>query len=197
MMEARLQTQLGALAQMLRRARLLRALASCWAVAAAVGLALLVIQSLMGRELPLKLWVLPLAVGMALAGVVFLRQKQQADESSDLIRNLEPHEPEVRHLLSAAAEQRPAGASGAFSFLQLRVIEEALAHPRQEVWRRQLEQRLAFARMGQAGALLALVVMVLALNRGATHGASVLGSLLGEEITVTPATRRWNAARGW
>ena len=64
MMEARLQTQLGALAQMLRRARLWRALASCWAVAAAVGLALLVIQSLMGREFHLKLWVMPLAVGL-------------------------------------------------------------------------------------------------------------------------------------
>ena len=49
MMEARLQTQLGALAQMLRRARLWRALASCWAAASAVGLTLLVIQSQIGR----------------------------------------------------------------------------------------------------------------------------------------------------
>jgi hypothetical protein len=185
-MEARLQTQLGVLEQMLRRARLWRALASCWAVAAAVGLALLVIQSLMGRELPLKLSIMPLAVGMALAGVVFLRQKQQADDTLDLIRKLELQESEVRHLLSAAAEQRAAGAPGGFSFLQLRVIEEALAHPRQEVWRRQLEQRLTFARIGHVGALLALLIMVLALTRGATHGASGLGSLLGEEITVTP-----------
>ena len=106
MMEARLQTQFGALAQMLRRARLWRALASCWAVAAAMGLALLVIQSLMGREFHLKLWVMPLAVGMVLAGIVFMRQKQQADDTLDLIRNLEPDQPEVRHLLSAAAEQQ-------------------------------------------------------------------------------------------
>ena len=45
MMEARLQTQLGPLGQMLRHARLCRALASCWAVAAAVGLALFVIKA--------------------------------------------------------------------------------------------------------------------------------------------------------
>src|SRR5208282_6329157 len=110
MMEARLQTQLSALAQMLHRARLWRALASCWAVAAAVGLTLLVIQSLMGREFNLKLWVVPLAVGIALAGIVCLRQRQQAYDALDVIRNLEPHQPEVRHLLAAAAEQRATGA---------------------------------------------------------------------------------------
>jgi hypothetical protein len=186
MMEVRLQTQFSTLAQMHRRARLWRALASCWAVAAAVGLALLVIQSLIGRELQLKLWVIPLVVGTALAGIVFLRQKQQADDTLYLIRNLEPHQPEVRHLLSAAAEQRAAGAPSGFSFLQLRVIEEALAHPRQGVWRRQLEQRLAFVRIGHAGALLAMLTIMLALSRGASHGASGVGSLPGEEITVTP-----------
>ena len=186
MMEARLQTQLSALAQVLHRARLWRALASCWAVAAAVGLTLLVIQSLMGREFHLKLWVVPLAVGIALAGIVCLRQRQQAYDALDVIRNLEPHQPEVRHLLAAAAEQRAAGAPSGFGFLQLRVIEEVLAHPRQKVWRRQLEQRLAFARIGHAGTLLALLTVVLALTRGAIHGGSGFGSLLGEEITVTP-----------
>src|ERR1035438_108237 len=189
MIEARLRTQLSALAQMLNRARLWRALAGCWAVAAAVGLALLVIQSLMGREFHLKLWVMPLAVGVVLAGIVFLRQRQQADDTLDLIRNLEPDQPEVRHLLSAATEQRAAGLPGGFSFLQLRVIEEALAHPRREVWRRQLEQRLAFARMGHAGALLALLAIVLAMTHSATHRASGFGPLLGEEITVSPRLR--------
>jgi hypothetical protein len=89
-------------------------------------------------------------------------------------------------LLLAAAEQGAAGAHAGFGFLQLRVIEEALAHPRLEVWRRQLEQRLAFARIGHAGALLALLAIVLALTRGATHGASGFGPLIGDEITVTP-----------
>jgi hypothetical protein len=140
----------------------------------------------MGRQFQPKLWFTPLVVGMVLAGFVFLRQKQQGAEILDLIRNLEPDHPEVRHLLAAAAEQRTAGAPGGFSFLQIRVIEEVLAHPRQKVWGRQLEQRLKFARLGHAGALLALLTIVLALTRGATHGASGFGPLLGEEITVTP-----------
>jgi hypothetical protein len=196
MMEARLQTQLGVLAQLRRRARLWRALASCWAVAAAVGLALLVVQSLNGRAYQLRLWLIPLAIGAALAGIVFVRQKGRGDDMLDLIRDLEPHQPEIRHLWSAAAEQRAAGAPGAFSFLQVRVIEEALAHPRQAVWRRQMEQRLGRARIGHAGALLALLVTVLALTRVAIHGASSVGSLLGEEIAVTPGDTRVERGTG-
>jgi len=186
MMEARLQTKLGVLAQLLRRARFMRALASCWAAAAALGLALLVVQALMGRQFPPKLWFTPLVVGFVLAGIVFLRQKQQGADILDLIHSLEPDNPEVRHLLAAAAEQRVPAAPGGFSFLQIRVIDEVLAHPRQKVWRRQLEQRLTLARLGHAGALLVLLTIVLALTRGATHGASGFGPLLGEEITVTP-----------
>jgi hypothetical protein len=186
MMEARLQNRLGALVQMRRRARRWRALTICWAVAAALGLALLVIQSLMARGSHPNLWFVPLVIGLALAGIVFIRQKQRSDAIPDLIRNLEPHQAGLRHLLSAAAEQTAAGASDGFSFMQLRVIEEALAHPRQKDWRRQQEQRLAFARVGHAGALLALLAVVLALTRGATHGAPGIGALLGEEVTVTP-----------
>jgi hypothetical protein len=185
-MEARLQTQLGALGQMIRRARLWRALASCWAVAAAVGLALVVIQGLMGREFHRNIWVLPLTIGLAMAVVVLTRRNGQADDIRDLIRKIEPNQLEVRHLLSAAAEQRPAGASGALGFLQLRVIEEVLTHPRQAVWRQHLQQSLALARTGHAGALLALLAIAFALNRGPTHGASALGSSLEDEITVTP-----------
>ncbi len=196
MMEARLQTQLGALGQMLRRARLWRALASCWAVAAAVGLALFVIQSLMGRELHRNIWVLPMIVGLAMAVGVFMRRKGQADDVRDLICKIEPDQPEVRHLLSAAAEQRPVEASGALGFLQLRVIEEVLAHPRQAVWRQQLKQRLAVAQTGHAGALLALLAIGFALNRSPTHGASALGSSLEEEITVTPGDTQVECGTG-
>ena len=106
--------------------------------------------------------------------------------SMDLIREIEPEQPQVRHLLSAAAEQRPDEASGSLGFLQMRVIEEALAHPRHAVWRQQLERRLVRAQVGHAGALLVLLAVVLALHRLATHGASAFGSLLADEITVTP-----------
>jgi hypothetical protein len=169
-----------------RHARLFRALAICWAIAAAVGVALFVAEAMIGRAFHRQAWVVPLTVGVIMAGVVVLRQKERDDDFLELIRQIEPRHPEVQHLLSAAAEQRPANVSAAFNFLQLRVIEEALAHPRQVVWRRQLKRRLALAQTAQAGALLALAAVLLMLNQDATHGAPVFGSLIGEEITVTP-----------
>ncbi len=186
MMEARLQTQLGPLAKMLRHARLCRALAICWALAAAAGLALFVIEILSGRVFFQEGWLVPLVLAVILAGVVFIRQKRVADDFPDVIRKIEPRQPEVQHLLSAAAEQRPAGASGLFSFLQLRVIEEALAHPRQAVWRQQLERRLALGQIAYVGAFVLVMAVVFALHQVEARGASVIGSLIGQEITVTP-----------
>jgi hypothetical protein len=185
-METRLQIRLGPLAKMLRLTRLFRALTICWAAAAAAGLALLVLQILIGGSFHRQTWVVPLIVGVIMAGVVFLRKKERPDDFLDVVRNIEPRQPEVQHLLSAAAEQTPAKGSTAFSFLQLRVIEEVLAHPRQADWRRQLQQRLTIAQAAHLGSLLALATVILLLNRGSTQGATVFGSLIGEEITVTP-----------
>ena len=136
-MEGRLQTRLDALQQMLGHARLWRALAWCWAVAAATGVAALVVQGLMGWGFT-RTWALPLVVGAAMAGIMLMRRKGRLNDVVALIREIEPAQPQVRHLLSAAAEQTPDEASGTLGFLQMRVIEEALAHPRQVVWRQQL-----------------------------------------------------------
>jgi hypothetical protein len=71
----------------------------------------------------------------------------------------------------------------------LRVIEEALSHPWHAEWRRQLDERLTFARTADLGALLALGVVAVALHRGSAAepgGALAVGAPGGEEITVTP-----------
>lgn len=195
-METRLQNRLEALAQLLRRARLYRALAGCWAAAAAAGLVLWVIQAVSGRELLRHVWAVPLILGMMLAFVVLGRRKERASEFQDLIREMEPHQPEVRHLLSAASEQSPDEASGAFGFLQMRVIEEALAHPRGIAWQQQSRQRLALAQTLQAGALLVLLAVVLALNRGRTRGSAMFDSLIAKGITVTPGDTRVERGTG-
>jgi hypothetical protein len=143
-------------------------------------------QGFTGQQAHPYLWVLPLVVGMILAGMVLLWRRKRGDEIRELVREIERREPEIRHLLAAAAEQRPAEDSGTFGFLQLRVIEEVLAHPQQVVWRRHLEQRLAFARILQGCALLALVVIALMLRPGATPRGSLLQFGKGDEITVTP-----------
>ena len=139
------------LAQILRRWRRGRALAVCWGTAAALGLAILLLQGLAGQEINPYLWLLPPLVGLTMAGIVLWQRRKPGDEIRDLIREFERDQPELRHLLSAAAEQKPSAAFGAFSYLQLRVIEEVLAHPAQDEWRRQLRKKLALTRTAQAG----------------------------------------------
>jgi hypothetical protein len=196
MMERRLQSQFEALSRIVRHARFFRALALSWAAAAALGFAIVVAQSLVGREFHRKIWVLPPALGALMAGIVYLRRNRRTEDLPDLIRKIDPDQPEVQHLLSAAAEQRPAGASGTFGFLQWRVIEEVLRHPRRSVWRRQLEGDLTRARIGHAVAFLALGVVVLALNRDLPPGKALFASLVGEEITVTPGDTRVERGTG-
>jgi len=194
--EARLKKQLEALGRVLRRALLLRALTKCWAAAAAVGLGIVALQSLAGRRFHGNIWLLPVAVGAILASIVLLRRKQRVGNVQALVRALEPRQPEVQHLLLTAAEQRPAQGFAAFSFLQLRVIEAVLEHPRRMAWERELRRRLALARIGHAGALLTLAVTVFALNRGVPSGGSVLGLISGDEIVVSPGDTRVERGTG-
>ena len=77
-MEGRLQNQLGALLETMSRARLFRSLAMCWAIAAAVGLALLVSESVMGHERHRIIWIIPLVAGGILVAVMLAGLKRQA-----------------------------------------------------------------------------------------------------------------------
>jgi len=188
MMDARLRKQFGELEQMHRRAGWHSALAKCWAAAFAIGLALVVAQSLAGSPPWRWLRVVPVACGVAMAAATLLLKRRQArhEPITGVINVLEPHHPEIRHLLLAATEQTPPTASGAFGFLQLRVIEEVLAHPRYPAWRRQLSKRLALAQAVHAAALLALAALLLALSPSSTPGVPILARVMGAEITVTP-----------
>jgi hypothetical protein len=177
MMEARLYFQFNFLKKLFRRARLLRSLAACWAIAAAVGIILFLIH--------VEIWILPVAIGIALAVVVLARRKNGQGDFVELVREIDP-DPQVQYLLSAATEQRAGKESGAFGFLQLRVIDEALKHPRQVEWRMQLRRRLALAQMANFAGLVALVAVAVLLSHGTSRGASVLGSLAGTDIAVTP-----------
>jgi hypothetical protein len=186
MMDPRLQIRLAPFARMLRQARLSRDLAVCWGVAAIVGVALFLLQVLVGRIFHYPIWIIPLAVGVVMAGMVFLRESKRTDDVLEVIRAIEPGQPDVRHLLSAAAEQKPVAGSGSFTFLQFRVIHEALTHPRHAVWLQQLRRRLARAHTAQAGALLAMAAVIILLRLGSAHGAAIFGPLIAEGITVTP-----------
>jgi predicted alpha/beta hydrolase family esterase len=183
MMEPRLKFELAAAELTLRRARLWRELTVCWLAAGAVVILFLLLQGFSGWTSSL-LWILPLLGGFVATVVVFQRHDQRAADFALLVAALEREYPDLRHLLSAAAEQKP-GEDG-FGFLQLRVVDEVLAHPQRTTWRHRLEQKLAAAKIGGLAALAATLVALFALAYGSHRARPVFGSLLAVGVTVTP-----------
>lgn len=183
MMEPRLRNELDSAERTLRRARLWRELAFCWLGAAAAGILFLLLQGFSGWSSPL-LWIVPLLAGIIATGIVWLRQFGRKADFAALVAALEREYPDLRHLLSAAAEQEPD--AGHFTYLQLRVIDEVLAHPQRDSWKRGLEKKLAAAKTGGVTALAAAVVPLLVLAYGSSRERPVLGSLLATGLTVTP-----------
>ncbi len=126
MMERRLQYQLGAIEFRLRRARLWRRLAFCWAATAGAELALLFIHSFTGWNTQT---VLVAGADRRIDRGVD-RVAARATASGGFSRAGRSHcagiSAKSAHLLSTAVEQEPDSESGEFGFLQLRVIEEAL-----------------------------------------------------------------------
>ena len=184
MMEPRLKIELAAAELTLRRARLWRELTFCWLGAAAAGILFLLLQGFTGWTASI-FWILPLLGGIIASVVVWRRDQQRQPDYTSVVANLEREHPELRHLLSAAAEQEP-GERG-FGLLQLRVVDEVLAHPQRDSWTRRLEQRLAAAKIGGLAALAAALVgvlFVLAYGSGRAH--PVFGSWLAGGVTVTP-----------
>lgn len=187
MMESRLQNQLGVLELKLRRARLWRRLRFCWAVIAVAALLLLLLRGVTGWNIQL-LWWLVLTSGLTAAGMVWRRERQCPADFHALVKVIAQENPEVRHLLATAVEQEADSASGEFSFLQLRVIEEALTHPHTILWELEIARKLAVARNSQWLALAALLVVLAAgSNFGLPHWRLASGGSVAEaEIVVTP-----------
>jgi hypothetical protein len=183
MMEPRLKNELAAAELTLRRARLWRELTLCWLGAAVAGILFLLLQGFSGWTSPV-LWIVPLLGGMIASIVVWRRHQQREADFASLVADIEREHPDLRHLLSAAVEQEP-DADG-FKFLQLRVVDEVLAHPQRDSWLRRLEQKLATAKIGGLAALAAALAALFVLAYGSGRAHPVLGSWLAREVTVTP-----------
>jgi hypothetical protein len=183
MMEPRLKNELAGLERMLRRARLWREMTVCWLAVAALGILLLLLGTFAGWHWPME-WMIPLLGGLIAAGSVWGRHGGRAADFHGLVATLEREHPELRYLLSAAAEQEPDAATGSFRFLQLRVIEAVLQHPRRHQWRETLERKLSGAATAHLAALACALVVLLFLGHSAGH--PVFRSWLSPEITVTP-----------
>ena len=188
MMHRRLHYQLGAIEFRLRRSRVWRQLAFCWAATAGIELLLLLIHIFTGWNTR-PFWWLALFGGLIAAWIVWRRERRRPADFPALIADIAREYPEVRHLLSTAVEQEPHPKSGEFGFLQLRVIEEVLAHRHMILWQEQIEQKDLAARNRHLIALTAMLVVLAFggssnLPRVHFHPASV--TVRSKEIEVTP-----------
>jgi hypothetical protein len=182
-MEPRLKSELAGLERILRRARFWRELTLCWLVAAGIGIVLLLLRAAAGWHLPGE-WIIPLLAGLIAAGVAWRRHSARVADFDPLVAALERDHPELRHWLSAAAEQEPDAVSGNFRFLQLRAIESVLDNTRRHEWRETLERRSFAAGTIQLAALAGACAILLLL--GYRGGNPALRTWLAPEISVTP-----------
>jgi hypothetical protein len=196
MMEPRLQHRLSGLEFNLRRARLWRQLAFCWAATAGAALLLSFIGGFTSWHAQLSWW-LVLMAGLTAAWMVWARARRNPADFRALVAAIARDNPQVRHLLATASEQEPGSESGEFRFLQLRVIEEALAHPQAMLWEEQMARKTSSARNAQFVALAAmLAVLVLAGNSHWSRLHFNLASVIGKEIEVTPGDAQLERGSG-
>jgi hypothetical protein len=186
MIESRLQQQLAAMESMLRRARLRRRLACCWAAMAGGALVLFLVHGFTGWNTRTAWWLLFVG-GLLAAFIIWRRERNRPADFRALVATIERENPEVRHLLSTAAEQEP-DESGQFGFLQLRVIEQVLTHRHRILWERSFRRKLSSAANLHLVTLLALL-LVLSIDFRPTWWHAKPGSTspwFAEEITVDP-----------
>lgn len=196
MMEYRLQYRLGSLELKLRRTRLWWRLAACWAATLGAELLLLPLRSVTGWNTRPLGW-LVLFGGLTAAWMVWRREHRRPADYRSLVALIARLNPEVRDLISATVEQKPHPESREFTFIQLRAIEEALAHPRGCFWKQAIERKSNAARNAHVLVLAALlVVLSMGENHNLPHWAGLPAPRFGKEIVVTPGDTRIERGMG-
>ena len=179
-MEPRLRDLLLDLESLRRDAQVRWRVALCLGVTAFAGLVLFLIHRLTG-------WDVPRLDGLVLAAtVVQWREKRRPVDLHAVAESIEREHPELRHLLTTAAEQAPNPTTGEFGFLQLRVIEQVLLHRDREAWEEGFQRKRAKAGFVQAITLIILLV-VLGCESQVTGVSGRSGTAwLADSITVAP-----------
>ena len=153
MTDSLLKARLSPVVRRQRRLQLLMRLAACWAAAAVIGLLLLLGQRLGGFGSPLFFPVLALA-GLVASLFVAIRHGRTPPDLRAVARAIERRHPELHGLLLTVVQQEP-DAAGQFTFLQQRVLQEAVEHSLGHRWPR------AFPAWQLGGAHLAHLAMLL------------------------------------
>ena len=185
MIEPLLHSQLEPVARRARQWRLSRALALCWGAAAAAGFSFILLQKFAGWG---GAWTMPLlAVAATLTTVLVARRvgRWQPD-FRQIARQIEQQHPQLHALLLTAVEQRPDPLTGKLSYLQERVVREAVAASQRHQWIETVpEDRVVLTQIAHVGALVMLVTALVGLRAVAPapgHG----GGTEAKGVTVTP-----------
>src|SRR6266404_4492078 len=165
-----LETQLRQLATRRRRLELWSRLAGCWAAAALLGQALIILQRQSGWGSSLALPSVAL-LGVAAAVVIVSRRGRTETDWRELARQIEARHPELEGRLLTAVQQS-AGDGNELTYLQDRLVREALAHSRQHDWAEAIPG--AYLTLARAAHLVALFLFAFVLSGLRTTGGHSL-----------------------
>lgn len=184
MIDRLLKTHLEPIARDYRRWQLSRGLAWCWAALTLVGVGFLLVRQLAGWSFP---FVFPLLVLAAIVAALILWRRNSRDrfDYRVIARQIEEQDPKLHALLLTAIEQQPDRATGELTYLQQRVIGEALAYRHKHLWGQRASVRLFYAQCAHLTTL-ALLVAVLSRLYVTTPAGQSFFSARTEGVTVTP-----------
>ncbi|HVY71809.1 MAG TPA: hypothetical protein VHH73_17890, partial [Verrucomicrobiae bacterium] len=161
-MESSIQSRLEAILREQRRLRLWRALAGCWLATGLFTLGLIFVYRMTHWGLPFAS--LLLLVGGAIAAWwIKIRVERMPLDLHGVARRIEQENPKLRSLLLAAIEQRPDPVTGQWSYLQQRVIVEAMEADRRSSWGQKTHERIFFAQCAQWAAVVFFLLTLLGL----------------------------------
>ncbi|NBR87131.1 MAG: hypothetical protein EBS84_12395 [Proteobacteria bacterium] len=178
-----LQEHLEPVARRYRRVQLWRGLAICWALAGLLAVALRAFGVEYRFGVPLVC-----LVGFAAALCIALACRAAKLDPHWLAQQIEQQHPELKTALLAALEQRP-DANGQFSFLQQRVIAEAVVHGQNRGWKDAVPTRqLALAHAGHWAAFAFFIAALLGLRTNSTVVAAQQAAAKAaiDAVSVTP-----------
>lgn len=182
--DIQIQEQLDRVARRARQVSFWRALSVCWAVAAATGLSLVIIERQAGWGSVLVFPIICLAAITA-AVVVGIRQRNVLLDWHEVALRIEARQPQLQGRLLTAIQQQPAP-GGRLNYLQERLVLETLEYSRRGDWTETIPARqLKLARLLHwcAVAVLAIVLGDL----GSTGGHHLLARRATEgAVTVSP-----------
>ena len=191
MMEYRLRNRLGEMEYRMRETRLLRKQTLVWTAAAGAELALILLTKYAGWSRSPAWWIMLIGAFIISRIIARLETRRTADYRA-LVKTIAQENPGARTLLQTAVEQQ--SESNEFSYLQIRVIEEALDHPHTHLWREKIVSKSESAKnskwLALAGLLIVLCVSsyIAPANRAreAKKAQPAAPLSFGEEIAVAP-----------